>query len=131
MCELECLENEECHYDEENGEYKCVLSHAILEIILWAPVVALAGAFIIGLLIFFIVRHFKNKTKVKNTINVIEKQPDYDSTYELPYRHTTDHAGDQNEAVTIENEETYEAYHSTEYELYDGMYETYDTNNST
>ena len=42
-------------------------------------------------------------TKVKNTINVLEKQPDYDSTYEVPYRNTTEHHRDQNEAVTIEN----------------------------
>jgi len=84
---------------------------------IWAPIVAVVGTFIIGLLIFFIVRHFKNKAQIKNTINV-EKQPDY----EVPYQYTMNRNDTQNESVNIEDEETYEAYQSAEYGTYDEMY---------
>ena len=103
MCAKACSDNEECRYDKENCEYKCLNPYLI-----WAPIVAVAGTVIMSLLIFYVVRHFKNKAQIKNTINV-EKQPDY----EVPY---------QNESVNIENEETYEAYQSAEYETYDEMY---------
>ena len=107
MCAKACLDNEECRYDKENCEYKCHNPHSS-KIVIWASIVAVAGPVIIVLLIFIVVRHFKNKAQIKNTIDV-EKQPDY----EVPYK---------NESVNIENEETYEAYQSAEYETYDEMY---------
>ena len=114
MCGLECLENEECRYDKENCEYKCLALSPKIKI--WSSIGAVAGALILGLLIFFVVRHFRNKVHLKNTING-EKQLDY----EVPYQYTMDDG--------MENEETYEAYQSAEYETYDGMYEEYDKNN--
>ena len=73
MCGRECSENEECRYDKENCEYKCYIP----EILIWAPIVAVSSTLIIGLLIFFGVRHFRSNAKVKNTTGV-EKQPDYE-----------------------------------------------------
>ena len=64
MCAKGCSDNEECRYDKENCEYKCLNPYLI-----WAPIVAVAGTVIIGLLIFFVVRYFKNKAQMKNTIN--------------------------------------------------------------
>ena len=113
MCGLECSENEECRYDKENCEYKC---NVLSKVKIWASVGAVVGALLIGLLIFFVVRHFRNKVHLKNTING-EKQLDY----EVPYQYTMNDG--------MENEETYEAYQSAEYETYDEMYEEYDKNN--
>ena len=121
MCGLGCSENEECRYDKENCEYKC---YVLSKIKIWASVGAVAGALLIGLLIFFVVRHFRNKVQLKNTINE-EKQLDY----EVPYQYTMDRNGTQNETHGMENEETYEAYESAEYETYDDMYEEYDKKN--
>ena len=113
MCGLECSENEECRYDKDNCEYKCY----VLSIVkIGASIGAVIGALIIGLLIFFVVRHFRNKVQLQNTINE-EKQLDY----EVPYQYTMDDG--------MENEETYEAYQSAEYETYDEMYDEYDTKN--
>ena len=130
MCGLECSENEECRFDKENCEYKCyVLSKdATSSQKISASIGAVAGALLIGLLIFFVVRHFRKKAQLKNTINE-QKQLDYEvpyqynESYEVPY---------QNESVNahgIENEETYEAYESAEYETYDDMYEDYNKKN--
>ena len=116
MCEKGCQENEECRYDKENCEYICHNPDSS-KIIIWVAIAAVAGTIIIGLLVFFVVRHFKNKAQIKNTINV-EKQPDY----EVPYQYTMNRNDTQNESVNIENEETYEAYQSAEYEIYDEMY---------
>ena len=88
---------------------------------IWAPIVAVASAIIIGLLIFLGVRHLRSNAKVKNTTSV-EKQPDY----EVPYQYNMNRNGDQNEGVNIENEETYEAYQSADYETYDDMYAEYE-----
>ena len=110
MCAKACQNNEECRYDKENCEYKC---HDP-KIMIWAPIVAVACTIIIGLLVFFVVRHFKNKAQIKN----IEKQPDY----EVPYQYTMNRNDTQNESVNLENEQTYEAYQSAEYEAYDEMY---------
>ena len=113
MCGLECSENEECRFDKENCEYKCL----VLSIVkIGASIGAVIGALLIGLLIFFVVRHFRNKVQDKNTINV-EKQLDY----EVSYRYATDKNETENESVNIENEETYEPYQSAEYETYDEM----------
>ena len=114
MCDLECSENEECRYDKENCEYKCLALS--LKIKIWASIGAVAGALILGLLIFFVVRHFRNKVQDQNTINV-EKQLDY----EVSYRYATDKNETENESVNMENEETYEPYQSAEYETYDEM----------
>ena len=139
MCGSACSQNEECRYDFENCEYKCnpldeVTTQASTtqpsttqvhsssrQIMIWAPIVAVASALIIGLLIFFGVRHFRSNAKVKNTTSV-EKQPDY----EVPYQYTINRNCDQNEGVNIENEETYEAYYSAEYETYYEMYAEYE-----
>ena len=89
---------------------------------IWAPIVAVASALIIGLLIFHGVRYFRSNAKVKNT-SVVEKQLDY----EVPYQYNIyDSYADQNEGVNIENEETYEAYYSAEYETYYEMYAEYE-----
>ena len=112
MCAKGCSDNEECRYDKENCEYKCLNPYLI-----WAPIVAVAGTVIIGF--FFIVRYFKNKAQIRKTINK-EKQPDN----EVPYHYTINRDDTQNDSVNIENEETslYEAYQSAEYETYDEMY---------
>lgn len=68
------------------------------------------------LIVFFVVRHL-SKSQVKNTMNV-EKQLEY----EVPYQYTMDRNATQNEAMNIENEDTYEAYNSAEYETYEEMY---------
>ena len=112
MCGLECSKNEECRYEKENCEYKC---YFLPELKIWTSVAAVAGIVIIGAIVFFVVRHLKNKTHIQNTINV-EKQPDY----EVPY--TMNGNGSHNRSVNIENAETYEAYQSAEYETYDEMY---------
>ena len=112
MCGKACQDNEECRYEKENCEYKC----QIKKIMIWAPIVAAAGTIIIGLLAFFVVRHSKKKAKIEN--NNVEKQPDY----EVPYQYTMNRNDTQNESVNIENEQTYEAYQSAEYEAYDEMY---------
>ena len=111
MCAKACSDNEECRYDKENCEYKCINPYLI-----WAPIVAVAGTVIIGLLIFFVVRYFKNKAQIRKTLNK-ENQPDN----EVPYQYTINRDDTQNDSVNIENEETslYEAYQSAEYETYD------------
>ena len=119
MCAKMCPDDEECRYDKENYEYhgyKCPNPN-YSKIMIWAPIyVAVAGTVIIGLLIFFVVRYFKNKAQIRKTINK-EKQPDN----EVPYQYTINRDDTQNESVNIENEETslYEAYQSAEYETYD------------
>lgn len=113
MCGLECSEIEVCRYERENCEYKCYI---LPEIKIWASVGAVAGVVIIGLIVFFVVRHL-SKSQVKNTMNV-EKQLEY----EVPYQYTMDRNATQNEAMNIENEDTYEAYNSAEYETYEEMY---------
>ena len=113
MCGLECSETEVCRYERENCEYKCYI---LPEIKIWASVGAVAGVVIIGLIVFFVVRHL-SKSQVKNTMNV-EKQLEY----EVPYQYTMDRNATQNEAMNIENEDTYEAYNSAEYETYEEMY---------
>ena len=113
MCGLECSENELCRYERENCEYKCYI---LPEIKIWASVGAVAGVVIIGLIVFFVVRHL-SKSQVKNTMN-IEKQLEY----EVPYQYTMNRNATQNEAVNIENEDTYEAYNSAEYDTYEEMY---------
>ena len=90
---------------------------------IWAPITAIAGIITIGLLAFFVVRHVRNKAKMRSTIRK-EIQQDY----ELPYNLTVDHYKTQNEVTNIENEETYEEY--GEYETYEGMYAEYDRNGS-
>ena len=136
MCGRECLENEECRHDKENCEYKCyVLSkdatssqNATSSQKISASIGAVAGALLIGLLIFFVVRHFRKKAQLKNTINE-QKQLDYEvpyqynESYEVPY---------QNESVNAhgkENEEIYEAYESAEYETYHDRYAEYNKKN--
>ena len=82
-----------------------------------APIFAVAGTVIIGLLVFFVVRHFKNRAQTTNTI-INEKQPDY----EVPYQFSMNRNDTENENVNTENEETYEVYQSAYYETYDEMY---------
>ena len=96
MCGKGCQENEECRYDKENCEYICNNPNSS-KIMIWVAIAAVAGTIIIGLLVFFVVRHCKIKVQIKNTIDV-EEQPDYEDT------------------VNIENEETCEASQSAEYE---------------
>ena len=64
-----CSEHEECRYEcgKENCGYKCYISP---EVLIWAPIVAVASALILGLLIFIGVRHFRSKAKEKNTTGV-------------------------------------------------------------
>ena len=101
MCGNGCSQNEECRYDKTNCEYKC---YVISRIMIGATIGAVAGALIIGIIIFFVIRHFRSNAKVKNTTSV-EKQPDY----EVPYQYNMNRNDDQNKGVNIENEETYEA----------------------
>ena len=114
MCGLECSETEECRFDKENCEYKCLVLSPKIKI--WASIGAVAGALIVGLIIFFVVRHFRSKVQDKNAINV-EKQLDY----EVSYRYSMDKNETENESVNMENDETYEPYQSGEYETYDEM----------
>ena len=74
MCEKGCQENEECRYDKENCEYICHNPNSS-KIIIWVAIAAVAGTIIIGLLVFFVIRHCKIKVQIKNTIDV-EEQPD-------------------------------------------------------
>ena len=89
-----CQENEECRYDKENCEYICHNPNSS-KIMIWVAIAAVAGTIIIGLLVFFVVRHCK--CKATTTINV-EEQPD------------------EEQPENIENEETCEASQSAENE---------------
>ena len=86
-----CQENEECRYDKENCEYICHNPNSS-KIMIWVAIGAVASIIIIGLLVFFVVRHCKCKAQITTTINE-EEQPE-----------------------NIENEETCEASQSAEYE---------------
>ena len=90
---------------------------------IWAPITAIAGTIVIGLFVFFVVRHVRNEAQIKKK-NKNETQPDYESPYNL----TVDLYGTQNEVTHMESEETDEKYE--EYETYEGMYEEYDRNGS-
>ena len=101
MCAKMCPGDEECRYDIIHGNYeyhgyKCHNPN-YSKIMIWAPIyVAVAGTVIIGLLIFFVVRYFKNKAQIRKTINK-EKQPDN----EVPYQYTIDRDDTQNESVGV------------------------------
>ena len=108
MCDKGCSDTEECRYDKENCEFKCyaitnsstrftsstigstttttTTTTSSSTIMIWAPITAIAGIITIGLLAFFVVRHVRNKAKMRSTIRK-EIQQDY----ELPYNLTVDH----------------------------------------
>ena len=85
---------------------------------IWAPIVAVLGAIIIGLLAFIVVRHCKRNEQINARSNParVPAPPDYEapyafSQYELPYGNPVQNENDVGEV--------YEEYHSaTEYETY-------------
>ena len=109
MCGMGCQENEECRYDKENCEYICHNPDSS-KIIIWVAIAAVAGTIIIGLLVFFCVRHCKIKVQIKNTIDV-EEQPDEEAHDEEEH----DEEACEEEAY---EEEAYEeeAYEEEEYD---------------
>ena len=83
-----CQENEECRYDKENCEYICHNPNSS-KIMIWVAIGAVASIIIIGLLVFFVVRHCKCKAQITTTINVEEQldeeQPDEEACEEEAY----------------------------------------------
>ena len=85
---------------------------------IWAPIVAVLGAIIIGLLAFIVVRHCKRNAQNNARTNPAKvsaphdyEAPYADRQYELPYGNAAQNENDFGEV--------YEEYHSaTEYETY-------------
>ena len=100
---------------------------------IWAPIVAVASTVIVGLLVFFTVRHFGIRGCAKRENNSDYEVPYVENPYEQPYRNS-DENGTQNHTENLENEEIYEVYQSDrdsiKYETYEeAEYEEYNNKN--
>ena len=78
--------------------------------IIWVPIVAVTGTIIIGLLIFFAVRHQRNNLQRSDTETGYEV-PYRDDSYAVPYQNSEENAKGNDE--------------NAEYEVYEEAYEEY------
>ena len=78
---------------------------------IWAPIVAIAGAVTVCLLIFFGVRQSRRKADLKKENQLDYEVPYAETKYEQPYRYSDEHET-QNDAKNLNNDEIYEVYHS-------------------